>query len=637
MLNKNNMENKTKNKNKNTSNIPICEIGNKKKNDCTKLIPLYISAAKQAYFLPGQNKKNTIYINDLETLNESSLTNNIDCLSNKDIQSFGDSISLIHSRKGSKADLFEDKNKNVNLQKYQDELFKKEKENIILKKEITDLKNNNNKLKEQESLNQTILLKINENYKNLEQILNNVKKEFNIKENEYLQQIEQLKNDIKNKDIYLNTIQEKLMFNNKIIDNLNKVIKEKDIKINELNKRLKKNQKYLKNNVSNVDINISHIINGNNNYSYSNNNKENENININKINNINNINNNKPNYHHEKQNKVNLKEFMKRYKLITEMKNQNLGKNHNTDTKRKIQNQIKTDYTYHDQGPPKQIKNYNFLEESVANIPKKLVKDMSLKKQLQLSTKMFKTKKKKGKNNENNSLKSLSNIQLDRNCLSKYTSMSYSSFSNKIIDYEPSTFDRKKIIYNCSNNNLIKDKKTKDVFLQRLYKFNRKIIKTSVSESTNSNLYSDGETSNNYYNQKHINNNKSTDYHKKNSTNNNVLRENFYRSSLKNMSNLNKKCRKSTEETPQNRRKLKNQNTDYENNRNINDSFLNEIHTDNGKKYNFINGKYKYKKPTLMFNNSIIDSYINLTNNKTTNTNTIKLCVRSSKPKDNHI
>ena len=245
------MENKTKNKN--TSNIPICEIGNKKKNDCTKLIPLYISAANQAYFLPGQNKKNTIYINDLETLNESSLTNNIDCLSNKDIQSFGDSISLIHSRKGSKADLFEDKNKNVNLQKYQDELFKKE---------ITDMKKNNNKLKEQESVNQTILLKMNENYKNLEQILNNLKKEFNIKENEYLQQIEQLKNDIKNKDIYLNTIQEKLMFNNKIIDNLNKVIKERDIKINELNKRLKKNQKYLKNNVSNVDINISHIING---------------------------------------------------------------------------------------------------------------------------------------------------------------------------------------------------------------------------------------------------------------------------------------------------------------------------------------------------------------------------------------
>ena len=612
------MENtkKSKTTSKN-SNIPKGEIGIKKKNDYSKLIPLHISAAKQAYFLPEQSRKNTIYINDLETLNESSITNNLECLSNRDMQSFGDSMSLVHSRQGSKTDLFEDKNKKISLTKYQDEFIKKEKEIILLKKEINELQNNNNKLKEQESLNQTLILKLNENYNNLEQILNNIKKEFSEKEKELLQQIEQLKNDIKNKDITINTLQDQSNFNKNIIDNLNKVIKEKDVKINELKKTIKKHQKYLK---SNVDINITNNINSNNNCTFSSNNKENENLNHFK--------NTKTNKNHPIHNKVNLKEFMRKYNLI----NQNLSHNTDSNNKKTLQNQNKNEFTYHDQGPPKQIKNYNYIEEAIASIPKKSVKDTSLKKQLQLSNKMIKNKKERNRNNVCYSLKSLSNFQFERNGLNKYSNMSHSSFTNKMKDFEQSTFNKKKITYNYSNNNLTKNKKSKDVFLKRLYKYNKRIIKTSISESTNSYLYSDNDNSNNYYNQK-INNDKNYDFLKKNSTANNILREHFYRSSLKNIFSMSKKSRKSIEDTPQNRRKLNNQINDYENKKNT-DSFLNDIFSDNEKNFNCIKGQNKFKKPNFFFNNSMIDN-MNFTSNK--NSHSLKLSVRNTKTRDNHI
>ena len=612
------MENtkKSKTTSKN-SNIPKGEIGIKKKNDYSKLIPLHISAAKQAYFLPEQSRKNTIYINDLETLNESSITNNLECLSNRDMQSFGDSMSLVHSRQGSKTDLFEDKNKKINLTKYQDEFIKKEKEIILLKKEINELQNNNNKLKEQESLNQTLILKLNENYNNLEQILNNIKKEFSEKEKELLQQIEQLKNDIKNKDITINTLQDQSNFNKNIIDNLNKVIKEKDVKINELKKTIKKHQKYLK---SNVDINITNNINSNNNCTFSSNNKENENLNHFK--------NTKTNKNHPIHNKVNLKEFMRKYNLI----NQNLSHNTDSNNKKTLQSQNKNEFTYHDQGPPKQIKNYNYIEEAIASIPKKSVKDTSLKKQLQLSNKMIKNKKERNRNNVCYSLKSLSNFQFERNGLNKYSNMSHSSFTNKMKDFEQSTFNKKKITYNYSNNNLTKNKKSKDVFLKRLYKYNKRIIKTSISESTNSYLYSDNDNSNNYYNQK-INNDKNYDFLKKNSTANNILREHFYRSSLKNIFSMSKKSRKSIEDTPQNRRKLNNQINDYENKKNT-DSFLNDIFSDNEKNFNCIKGQNKFKKPNFFFNNSMIDN-MNFTSNK--NSHSLKLSVRNTKTRDNHI
>ena len=610
----NNIKSKTTSKN---SNIPKGEIGIKIKNDYSKLIPLHISAAKQAYFLPENNKKNTIYINDLETLNESSFTNNLEGLSNRDMQSFGDSMSLVHSRQGSKTDLLEDKYKKINLHKYQDEFIKKEKEIILLKKEINELQNNNNKLKEQESLNQTLFLKLNENYNNLEQLLNNIKKEFSVKEKELLQQIEQLKNDIKDKDIFINTLQEQSNYNKNIIDNLNKVIKEKDVKINALKKTIKKNQKYLK---SNVDINITNNINSNNNCTFSNTNKDNDNYK-----------NTKTNKNHANHNKVNLKEFMRKYNLNN--KNQNLSNNTDSKNKKKLQNQNKNEFTYHDQGPPKQIKNYNYIEESIASIPKKSGKDSSLKKQLQLSNKVIKNKKGRSKNNVCYSLKSLSNLQLERNGLNKYSNTSHSSFTNKMKDFDQTTFNRKKMTYNYSNNNLTKDKKSKDFFLKRLYKYNKRIIKTSISESTNSYLYSDNDNSNNYYNQK-INNDKNFDFLKKNSTANNILREHFYRSSLKNIFSMSKKSRKSIEDTPQNRRKLNNQINDYENKKNINDSFSNDLFSDNEKIFNYIKGQYKFKKPNFLFNNSMIDN-MNFTSNK--NSHSLKLSVRNTKARDNHI
>ena len=92
--------------------IPKNETGIKKRNEYLKLIPFHIPSANQAYLVPEQLKKNTIYINDLETLNDSSFTNNFEGIS-KEQQSFGDSISIIPSREGSKTSLFEDKNKNL--------------------------------------------------------------------------------------------------------------------------------------------------------------------------------------------------------------------------------------------------------------------------------------------------------------------------------------------------------------------------------------------------------------------------------------------------------------------------------------------------------------------------------------------
>ena len=107
-------------------NTPKNELG-KKKNEYTKLIPFHIPSAKQVYFLPDQYKKNTVLINDLETLNDSSFTNNFDCVSNKDQQSLGDSLSIVTSRQGAKASLLDDKNKKLKFQKIHEELIKKEK------------------------------------------------------------------------------------------------------------------------------------------------------------------------------------------------------------------------------------------------------------------------------------------------------------------------------------------------------------------------------------------------------------------------------------------------------------------------------------------------------------------------------
>ena len=130
-----------------TSNIPKGDPGIRKKNKYTKLIPFHIPTANQAYFLPDQFKKNIVLINDLETLNDSSSCNYADCITNNDQLSAADSISLIPSRKGSKSSLLEEKNK-INSQ---EDLIKKEKENILLRNEIIDLKKDLHLIKDKES------------------------------------------------------------------------------------------------------------------------------------------------------------------------------------------------------------------------------------------------------------------------------------------------------------------------------------------------------------------------------------------------------------------------------------------------------------------------------------------------------
>ena len=133
---------------KTSINLPKNEIENNKNNECSKLIPIKITIANQGLFIPNQNTKNTIFINDLETLNDSSFTNNFESTSIK--EKFRDSLSLGQSFHGSKTDLNiqkseSEKKKNFFKKKFNDSSIKKE--NNKLKKEKKKLKEENEKLK----------------------------------------------------------------------------------------------------------------------------------------------------------------------------------------------------------------------------------------------------------------------------------------------------------------------------------------------------------------------------------------------------------------------------------------------------------------------------------------------------------
>ena len=344
-----------KNKKTKTSNIPKGDTLVKKKKKYTKLIPFHIPNANQAYLLPDQYKKNIVLINDLETLNDSSSYNYGDCLTNKDQLSLADSISLIHSRQGSKTSLFEEKNK-INNQKIQEDLIKKEKENILLRNEIIDLKKDLHLIKDKESSYENKIMKMNENYKNLEKVLSSLKKEYSLKEKDYLEKIEQLKNEIKNKNIILNSLHEKIIYKNQLIQNLNNLIRVKDSLITESNNKIKKIHKYKRNSI-NINQNINH-------------NKENENFNdIQNI--INNVN-------QERKKNTKLKKFLKKNKInyVDNSKIKKVISNIEDRNISQIYYQSKPHHssTYRNQGPSNQINNYNYLEESKIKIPKKNIK-----------------------------------------------------------------------------------------------------------------------------------------------------------------------------------------------------------------------------------------------------------------------
>ena len=205
------------------------------------LIPINISLVKNIFTLPQQNDKNIIYINDIETLNDSSLTNNLEQTSIKYNQN--DSLSLSNSNNSSKTKPKNIRIKNIDQNNYiKNELIAKEKENILLKKEIF-------KLREDINLFQNKFSKSKQNEQNLEKNLIEIKKDFQMKENIVMKLIEKLKNELKEKDYILNSLQEKIILKNKYIERLWIQLNKKESEINKLNRKLKKN----------IDINYSRL------------------------------------------------------------------------------------------------------------------------------------------------------------------------------------------------------------------------------------------------------------------------------------------------------------------------------------------------------------------------------------------
>ena len=205
------------------------------------LIPINISLVKNIFTLPQQNDKNIIYINDIETLNDSSLTNNLEQTSIRYNQN--DSLSLSNSNNSSKTKPKNIRIKNIDQNNYiKNELIVKEKENILLKKEIF-------KLREDINLFQNKFSKSKQNEQNLEKNLIEIKKDFQMKENIVMKLIEKLKNELKEKDDILNSLQEKIILKNKCIERLRIQLNKKESEINKLNRKLKKN----------IDMNYSRL------------------------------------------------------------------------------------------------------------------------------------------------------------------------------------------------------------------------------------------------------------------------------------------------------------------------------------------------------------------------------------------
>ena len=219
------------------SNSTLDEININQKTKIAKekhnLIPINISLVKNFFTLPQQKDKNIIYINDIETLNDSSITNNLEQTSIRYNQN--DSLSLSNSNNSSKTKSKNIRVQNINHNNYiKNELIAKEKENILLKKEIF-------KLREDINLLQNKFSKSKQNEQNLEKNITEIKKDFQIKENLFKKLIEKLKNELKEKDYILNSFQEKIILKNQTIERMRVQLKKKENEINELNRKLKKN------------------------------------------------------------------------------------------------------------------------------------------------------------------------------------------------------------------------------------------------------------------------------------------------------------------------------------------------------------------------------------------------------------
>ena len=200
-------------------------------NEKQQLIPIKISLVKNIFKYPKQTDKNIIYLNDIETLNDSSLTNNIEQNSIK--YNINESLNLTQTINNSKTNI--EKNININQNNYlKNELIEKEKENHLLKKEIF-------KLKEDLNLSQRNALKLKKFEQNYEKNLSDIKKEFQAKEKVLSKIIEKLKNEIKTKDYILNSFQEKIILQNQTIERLKIQLKRKENQINELNRKRQKN------------------------------------------------------------------------------------------------------------------------------------------------------------------------------------------------------------------------------------------------------------------------------------------------------------------------------------------------------------------------------------------------------------
>ena len=494
-----------KSKEKIRLNIPKSMSRNKDNKDTSKykkLIPVNISNRNESFFGREGMGTNTIFINDIETLNESSsFLNNLESFSIKD--GFKDSLSIIQSPQGSKLGSNSQRNDNEKFkenifQKLKDELVIKEKENILLKNEINELRSNIKSMKDKESSNESKILNLNENIKKLERESLNAKNEYQLKEKKLLEEIEQLKNEVKNKEKIINMLQEKVINKSQIIKNLNDLINEKNIKINELYKNFEKN--YLNHSRKNFE---STKIN-NKNFSFSGQNKENDNYN--KINSIKNC-NNKLSIYKNSQKKVSLNQYLKQYNFSTKPKRKILfPKRENQSMTNIFQlNQTRNSETYHDQGPPLYVNN-----NSKKDFQKKLKKTMNLKKQLNANNKeIFKLKQMKNKintyENMNNSMKNKINVQ-NRNNLTHFSNISFHSYSNRVAELTSSQEfgDIKKII-NSSHINLAKERNLQDAFLRRLNKNNQKFIKTSFGDTTNSYINID-RTESEKNNKKFINN-----------------------------------------------------------------------------------------------------------------------------------
>ena len=360
------MENHSKMK---TSNIPKSDSGKNKKPDLTKLIPFNIAGIKQVYLIPEQNRNNMILINDLETLNESSITNNFEGLSIKD--SLRDSFSVVQSPISSNVDQKDiGKNSSNNNELLKDGVNKIEKENYLLKDEIKELNEKIETMKDKESLYEVKILHLKENNENLEKELISIKSDFNLQKKEFMEKMELLKNDIKNKEKILNSFHERIIY-------LNAIINEKDLKIKELSHKFKKSN----NSRKSIDINIANNNNNKNKLSILSSNKENENCNIVKST----KNNNRINFYIDSQKNMNLRQFLIKYKLA--------GKTKSTITHPKRENQSMSNLfqlsnmrhttTHCDLTSRPQNQKYNINRNTNRNINKKFLKDISLKKQLQ--------------------------------------------------------------------------------------------------------------------------------------------------------------------------------------------------------------------------------------------------------------